>query len=601
MGAVHAREPGPTQIARAVAGDTLPRYLRRTVENRPGAVALRWRDGAGGYASWSWTRYAELSCRVAAGLRAAGVRPGDRVVLLIGNEPAFHLADTGAMLVGATPVSVYNTAAASQIVFVANHCGASVAVVAARFLETFRRVQGSIPTLRRVIVVSDANGSVDAVAGAVPFDELLSADPLDFDAAVERVDPEDLATLVYTSGTTGAPKGVMIRHRNVCASLESWTRALGTSMTGWRFISYMPMAHIAERALFSHYMHLREGTEVSTCPDVALFSDYLLDVRPDFAYLPPRLLEKMRSSVYSRYASGAARTELDAELDTALRASLGGANTDSPILDAVRTDLGLEQCRVLLTGAAPIPVAVFDFFLALGLPLSECYGMSECTGGASWSPRAPKAGTVGRAVPGVDIRLAPDGEILLNGANVVSGYLDNPAATAAAFTEDGWLRTGDIGSFDDEGYLRIIDRKKDLIITSGGHNVSPVSLENRLKAHPLLSNACVVGDRRRYVAALLVLDLNAALRWMREVDGTEAGTEAGTEVSDLSAHPGLLAELERWVSEVNADFARPEQIKRFRLLAADWTSDGGELTPTMKLRRQVVADRYAEEIEALYA
>jgi long-chain acyl-CoA synthetase len=571
---------------------TVVQYLRRTARARPDAVSLRWRDGSGGYDEWTWAEYAERACRVARGLAGIGVRRGERVVLMLDNEPAFHLADTASMLAGCTPVSVYNSAAPNQIAYVADHCGASTAVVSVRYLPAFLRARKEMSTLRRLVVVGDGG---DRPLDAIAFDQLLAAEPIDLDDAVRRVTPDDLATLVYTSGTTGRPKGVMIRHRNICASLDNWLGALGSEMTGWRLISYMPMAHIAERTLFSHYMHLREGTEVTTCDQLALFDDYLLDVRPDFAYLPPRLLEKMRSSIFAGLDE-AERTELDVLLEASC------TDPGHPLLERIRVRLGLDRCRVLLTGAAPISPDVFAFFVALGLPLSECYGMTECCGGATWSPGDPRPGTVGRALPGVEIRLADEdagtngaGEVLLRGRNVVTGYLDNPEANAELFDDDGWLRTGDVGVFDDDGYLRIVDRKKDIIITAGGLNVSPVSVENELKAHRLVAAACVAGDGRRYLVALLVLDVAEAAGW------ATANGHPVTDADELARLPSLRAELERWVGQVNEKFARPEQVKRFHLVTGEWGTETGELTPTLKLRRRAVLDKYAREIDQLYA
>jgi long-chain acyl-CoA synthetase len=579
--------------------DTIAAHFLRTSTALADRVALRWRSGDQ-FSTWTWAEYVDRACRLAAGLRAVGLNRGERVLLMLRNQPEFHIADLGAVLAGATPVSAYNSLAPGQIEYLANDCVATIAVVGVEFLDRFAAALPGLPLLRHVVVVGDRPAFV-GTRTASSFEDLLGHEPLDLKLAAAQVGPDDLATVIYTSGTTGHPKGVMVRHRNVCASLENWLGAMGTSMEGWRVISYLPMAHVAERTLFSHYMHVVEGSEVTTCPDPAQFGEYLTTVRPDFAYCPPRLLEKMHEGIWADLAGDdAGRSALSETLEMgrkmlSLRGS--GAEPDVALAEAwkraeceviapIRARLGLDRCRILLTGAAPISAEIFEFYFALGLPLSECYGLSECTGGATWTPAAPRPGTVGKALPGVELRLLEDGEILLRGRNVVSGYLNKPKATAETFDADGWLHTGDVGVLDEDGYLKIVDRKKDLIITSGGQNIAPSALEGALKGMPLISQACVIGDGRRYVAALIVLDT------------VVAKTVASS--PDLAADPAVLAAVQYEVDEVNAHFARVEQIKRFHLLTEEWLPGSDELTPTMKLRRREIHRKYAHVIDSLY-
>ncbi|HKY76549.1 MAG TPA: AMP-binding protein, partial [Acidimicrobiia bacterium] len=358
-----------------VAGRTVPSLFRDTVAARPDAVAVRWRpfgsDAA--TASFTWADYADQACRVAAGLASLGVEPGQRIVLMMRNRPEFYPADMGALLAGATPISIYNSSSPEQIEYLANHSEATVAIVGdVGLLERFLKVRSELPNLQKLVLIDDPDGL--APGDVVPFADLLGAAPVDPDEAVGRVRPEDLATLIYTSGTTGPPKGVMISHYNLCWVLESMNRANGEAVTGWRQVSYLPMAHIAERWL-THYLHIAEGTEVTTCPEPTELASYLREVRPEHFLGVPRVWEKL-------YAGIMAAVSADPEKKAAFEQALEARN--EAVLGNVRAMVGLDQMRVAITGAAPIPRPVLDFFLALGVPLSEVYGMSEATGPTTW-------------------------------------------------------------------------------------------------------------------------------------------------------------------------------------------------------------------------
>ena len=595
-------------ICAAVAGRTVASHFRDTVEARGGEVALRWLGGAGvSPGQMTWAEYADQACRVASGLAGLGVRPGDRVVLMMRNRPEFHVVDMGVTLAGGTPVSIYNSSPPEQVEYLAGHCEAVAAIAGdIGLLERFLKVRSELPLLRHLVVVDDPDGM--APGDAVPFSELLANSPVDLAGAVARVKPESLATLIYTSGTTGPPKGVMLSHLNLCWMLESLQRAHGDTMAGWREVSYLPMAHIAER-LVTHYFHIGYGTEVTTCPDPAALAGYLREVRPEFFLGVPRVWEKLYGGIQ---AAVAADPEKKAAFGQALevgRQASAVRITGEPLppdlqaawdqVDAaafanVRALVGLDACRVAVTAAAPIPSEVFDFFLHIGVPLSEIYGMSEC-GPMTWTPHRIRPGTVGPPVPGQEVRLLDDGEVLCRGGNVFSGYLKEPERTAEVLDEDGWLHSGDIGTFDDAGYLRIVDRKKELIITAYGKNISPANLEAAIKSFPLIGQACAIGDGRAYMTALIVLDPDVAPAWAKS-QGIEAAS-----LAELATHPDVRAEIERCVAEANARFSEVEKIKRFTILAAEWLPDSEELTPTMKLKRRGVLAKYADEIEALYA
>jgi long-chain acyl-CoA synthetase len=589
-------------IAAAVAGQTVPRHFLATVAAHPDRVALRTRQGEG-HVELTWADYADAAARLAAALADLGVEPGTRVVLLMRNRPEFHVADVACLLVGATPISIYNSSSPEQIRYVAAHCGAEVAIVeGGDFLDRMLSAREQLPAVRHVIAIDG-----DA-PGTIPWRELLTASPVDLERAAQVAEPDDLVTVIYTSGTTGEPKGVMLDHSNVCWTIESLERALDLSTDGFRLVSYLPMAHIAERAV-SHYSGIMLGYRVTTCPDLHFLAETLRETEPQTLFGVPRTYEKVHSAVRAILAADPAK---EAEFDAALSVGLDVANrrardddvpallarryedVDAATLRPVRQLLGLDATVVAVTAAAPIPVEILDFFRGLGLPLSEMYGLSETTGPATWEPRHVRAGTVGHAIPGMELQLDDDGEVLCRGGNVFRGYLDDPVRTAEALDADGWLHTGDIGELDDDGYLRIVDRKKELIITTGGKNISPAALESALVAQPLIGQACAIGDDRPFVVALLVLDPDVAPVW-----AARRGIPAAT-VAELAHDPEVLAEVGREVDLVNLRFSRAESIRRFRVLEDEWQPDSEELTPTMKLKRRGILAEYADEIDELY-
>ncbi|MFN8034626.1 MAG: AMP-dependent synthetase/ligase [Acidimicrobiia bacterium] len=594
------------EIAAAVGESTITRRFVDTVGRRGERVALRWKSDAG-WGEWTWTDYADRAARVAAGLAALGVGRGDRIVMLLRNRPEFHVVDMAALLLGATPISIYNSSSPSQIQYVASHCEAAVAVVEdAAFLHRVLDVRGALPALRSIVVVEPP---ADARAGVLRFDELLSAAPVDLEAASGIARPDDLITVIYTSGTTGPAKGVMLDHRNVVWTVESLLRAFGDlPVEGRRLVSYLPMAHIAEREL-SHYQGIVAGYEVTTCPEPNLVAQYLPAVRPELLFGVPRIWEKIHAGVLASVRKDPAALEaMEHALALGRRAALarfdGGTfaageqaeleRLDAAVLQPIREMLGLDQVVSAISGAAPIPVEVLDFFLGLGVPISEIYGMSESSGPMTWTPFRIRPGTVGPEIPGCEVRLAQDGEVLCRGGNVFRGYLNDPEKTAEALDGDGWLHSGDIGVLDGHGYLEIVDRKKELIITAGGKNISPANLEGALKASPLIGQACVIGDGRPFISALLVLDADVAPAWARQHD-IEASSLAA-----LATHPDVLAEVERNVADANRRFSSVEQVKKFTVLAEEWMPDSEELTPTMKLKRRGVLAKHAAEIDAMY-
>lgn len=603
------------EIDAEVAGKTLPEVFAKTVERLSDTDALKWRvDGA--WQALTWRQYREAVADVTLGLLALGFGPGQFMLIWSRNRPEPHIADLAALHARGCPVSLYNTLAPEQAAYIASHCEASIAVVENReFLRKLDAVRSELPHLRRVVLLDgepqpgeDWLVSFESVRAAGRAEAERS--PNAFEDSWRQTTPDDLATVMYTSGTTGPPKGVMIPHHNVLWLAAANNRVI-PPLEGGRSISYLPMAHATGRTA-DHWLPIVNGGTVHFCPDPRQLFQVALEVRPTGLVGVPRVWEKLHAGLSAAIAGepDLARrqgveqvievgrqvvrlrqrgAEVPAELQTA-------ADRATPVARAILARVGLEECQQAVTGAAPIDPGIIEFFQALGLSMTEGWGMTELTCAATISAldRA-RNGTVGYAYPGIELKLADDGEILVRGPIVMKGYYKDPEKTASAIDAEGWMQTGDIGTVDSDGYVKIIDRKKELIITAGGKNISPANIENLLLQHPLVGQACVVGDRRAYVTALLVLDTEMAPVWARR-HGIEAGSTA-----QLAEQPALKAEIQRAVDAANERLARVEQVKRFALLPVEWTAESGELTPTLKRRRRVIAERYAREIEDLYS
>ena len=597
------------EIDSVVAGSTAPkRFVELLATNRtlPSLHSMK-SDAPGSWNAWTLDEVAGKVASAAAGLRAAGLQPGHRMLLMMRNRPDFHWFDMAAQFLRATPVSIYNSSAPDEIQYLASHAEAEIAIVEdAGFLERILKVRSELPRLEQIYVINPpADGLPDGVRAA---DELMSSDALDLDDLAAATSPDDIATLIYTSGTTGPPKGVMISQYNVVYTVEQLRRCIDfDTFTGKRAVSYLPMAHIAER-MMSHYQWMILGYSVYCCPDPSQLSQYLKEVRPEIAFGVPRVWEKIYNGVN---AALAANPESKAKFDEGLAAALeikeaerNGTATKEQLdtwafLDAVafanvRGLVGLDAIEVAVTGAAPIPRVVLEWYNAVGIPLSEIYGMSESSGPMTWSPKANRPGSVGQAIPGCEVTVAEDGEVICRGGNVFQGYLNDPHKTAETLI-DGWLHSGDIGDIDAEGYVRIVDRKKELIITSGGKNISPANLEAALKTIPLIGQAAAIGDARKFISAIVVLDPEAAGVWAK------AHGREGASPAQLAGDPAVLAEVQHGIDEINQQFAQVEQIKKFTLVGEEWLPDSEVLTPTSKLKRRGVNTRYAAEIEAMYA
>ena len=420
-----------------------------------------------------------------------------------------------------------------------------------------------------------------------------------------------MLTLIYTSGTTGPPKGVQLCHRNLMSAVSGIERMVDFP-EGSRVISWLPAAHIAERGAH-HYLPIVYGLQITSCPDPRQVMSYLPEVRPQWFFAVPRIWEKLKAGLETMTAGmpDEQRERTERALERAVEkvrleqreepvpAELAAevATADAEIFAGLRQMLGFDEVKAVNVGAAPTPVEVLEFFHAIGIPLSELWGMSEtCGAGAVNPPERIKIGTVGPPAPGVELKLAPDGEVLVRGEVVMLGYRNAPEKTAEAIDAEGWMHTGDIGQLDADGYLKIVDRKKELLINAAGKNMSPANIEAAIKtASPLIGQACAIGDGRPYNTALIVLDADFAPMWAAQNELEGVGLE------DLASEPALLEAVQRAVDSANDKLARVEQIKRFTVLRGDWLPGGEELTPTMKLKRKPISARYAAEIEAMYA
>jgi long-subunit acyl-CoA synthetase (AMP-forming) len=596
-----------TEYDPRVAATTMCEAFQHTAAVEPDAIALRSSDSK---LELTWAQYAGRVRTLAAGLASVGLGRGDTVALLIGNRPEFHLIDTASFHLGAIPFSIYNTSSPEQIAHLMDNAANRVIVAESSYLDRILVARGDAAE-PSTIVLLDGTGE-----GTITLDELERRgavnDGFDFDAAWRAVEPEDVLTLIYTSGTTGPPKGVELTHANLLADCRA-TAAVLPVRRGARTTSYLPHAHIADRWA-SHYNSIVYGIQVTTVADPRTVAGVVASLKPTIWGAVPRVVEKIKAALEAAVAADSdesRRTATEGAIATGIEvARLREAGEPIPeelaarhaaaeehVLSKLRAKLGLDEAEWIIVGAAPLTRSVYEFLAGIGLPVTELFGMSECACCVSTVlPAEAKFGAVGRALPGIEVALADDGELLVRGATIMRGYRNDPERTAETLDSDGYLHTGDIATIDEAGYIRIVDRKKELIISAGGKNMSPANIESELKAgSPLIGQAATIGDGRPYNVALIVLDPDAA--------GAEArrlGLE-GAPVSEIAAHPAVREAVQAGVARANERLSRVEQVKRFELLGDEWLPGGDELTPTMKLKRKPIAAKYAAVIEQLYS
>jgi long-subunit acyl-CoA synthetase (AMP-forming) len=594
----------PSRSSEIRALRSFTQAFRRTAARAPDREAVRTLEGE---VSLTWGKLQERVDALAGGLEALGLGRGDTIALMLNNRPEFQLADLSAMMLGAVPFSIYPTASPEQIEYVVGDSSARVAVIERAFFESFMKARQNLPALEHVVVI-DGEGE----QGTLTLGDVEGSNPgFDVEAAASQVHADDLLTLIYTSGTTGPPKGVQLTHRNLiaaCLALDEHIRL----PDGGRVVSWLPAAHIAER-MAHHYLPLLVGATITTCPNPREIVAVLPRVKPSFFFAVPRIWEKIKAGLETRIAALPdeqrlpAQAAIEAGVEKVRLEQAGEAvppelaervaHGDEQLFSKLRILLGLDEALAVNVGAAPTPREVLEFFHAIGLEVGELWGMSETCGlGTINPPGRARLGTVGPPVTGVEIKLAEDSEVLIRGECIMPGYRNQPDKTAETIDAEGWLHTGDVGDFDEAGYLRIIDRKKELIINAAGKNMSPSNIESALKAaSPMIGQVCVIGDARPYNTALIVLDADYAPAWA-EQQGLAART-----LEELASDEATRSEVQAGVDRANASLSRVEQIKRFHLVPGDWLPGGEELTPTMKLKRKPIAQKYAAEIDSLYA
>ena len=619
-----------------MAAQTIIDRFQERVRSNPSVVALRFKDG-GAWKDITWAQYGDHVTKAAKGLLALGFGHGDKTAILSGNRPAWHIADVAAMTLGGATAAIYTSNSPEQVQYIIEHSEAKVAFVdTTEQLEKILKVRGELPNLQKVVVFSNDTADADAEFVTTWDDFLASGSSID-DARVEqersKVKPEDLATFVYTSGTTGPPKGVMLTHANIWwtathseqhipIGADSMQRPDG-SYDG-RALSYLPLSHIAER-MISHLLQIYYGTTTWFAESLDTLPADLQACKPTYFFAVPRVWEKFHAKFMEMAAQppqskgeerkkklarkaievGKKITELEQEA-VARGGKLADANVpmglklqhrllDKLVLHKIRSAFGLDECQLALSAAAPLSPELIWFFHSIGIKITEGYGQSEDNGPTSWNPPdAILIGTVGTPLPGLEVKLAEDGEILVRGGNVMKGYYKDEKATRETVDEEGWLHSGDVGEMNDHRYIKITDRKKDIIITAGGKNIAPQEIENRLKMKSaLISQVVVIGDRRPFLSALITIDEEKAPSW-----GKEQGIDG--DIAAISRHERTLKEVEGAINELNKGLAKVEGIKKFRVLERDFLQEENEITPTMKVKRKQINEIYADVIEDIY-
>jgi long-chain acyl-CoA synthetase len=588
---------------RAVDAPTLGEALRRTAANHPDIVAVRTPDDS---VSLTWSELLTRVEDVAGGLAKLGVGRGDTVAIMLGNRPEFHIVDLAAAMLGATPFSIYLTYPPAEIQYLIGDAGAKVAVVETAYLTPVLEAGADL----QVIVVDPATAETAGTPGTMSLADLETSNR-GYDASDANVGPDDLVTLIYTSGTTGPPKGVQLSHHNIMAAARTVEQVI-TFGPASRVISWLPAAHIAER-MAHHYIPIIYAGTITCCPNPREVVSYLPQVRPTWFFAVPRIWEKLKAGLEAMQAAQPeeqrrpVQEALSAAMERVRLTQRGEpvppdlearvAEADEQMFSKLRAMLGLDQVVAVNVGAAPTPVEVLEFFHALGIELAELWGMSEtCGAGTCNRPGQVKIGTVGPPSPGIEIRIAPDGELLVRGDCVMLGYRGAPDKSAEALDPEGWLHTGDIGSIDEAGFLTIVDRKKELIINAAGKNMSPANIEARLKtASPLIGQAVCIGDGRPYNTALIVLDADFAPQWAAQNEIKD------TTLDELADDDKIKAAVDTAIQNANQHLSRVEQIKKLTIVPGDWLPGGDELTPTMKLKRRPIAQKYGALIDAMYA
>ena len=585
-----------------MATDTIANRLLQRAAKTPNEPAYYVREG-GAWKPTNWGTYSDQVTQAGRALIALGFEPGQTVCILGFNRPEWTVVDLATMGAGGAPAGIYTTCSPVEVRYIVEHAEAPLILVENE--DQWRKVRlerANMPKLKHVVTMQGVPAIADDMV--MTWEEFMAkGDDVEKQTYLDRLenlDPNALATLIYTSGTTGPPKGVMLSHHNI-----AWTANVAaeivTPSSADCSLSYLPLSHIAEQ-MFTLHVPISNGYPVYFAESIEAVPENLKEVQPTIFFGVPRIWEKFHAGVTAKLKDA---TGVKAKLvKWAMKVGWEANRTpDSPkglqyqlanklIFSKLQPAIGMGNARVCVSGAAPIAREVLEFFACLDIVVLEVYGQSEDTGPTSFNtPARYRFGSVGPAIPGVDVKIAEDDEIMVKGPNVFMGYYKDPEVTSETLT-DGWLHSGDLGAFDSDGFLNITGRKKDIIITAGGKNITPKNLEGSMKNHELIDEAVVIGDRRKYLSALVTIDAEAGPAW---------AAANGEDASALHRSAKLRASIQAHIDEMNAHYARVEQIKKFTILHRNFSIEDGELTPTLKVKRAKVNDHFAEDIEAMYA
>ena len=588
-------------------GNNIPLRLQNRAKTNGNDIALHWRDGDN-WNSRTWAEHYENVRKFGGALLNLGFEVGDSVSISGNNSKEWITACLGSMYIRALPAGIYQTSTQDQFQYVANHMEAKVLVLENKVQwDKFTAERENLPTVKKVVMIDDINEIDDDIA--ISFEDFLQTGESHIDTANERmtqIKPDDLALLIYTSGTTGPPKGVMLTHHNLAWTVEGASEVVGGLGPDDRHVAYLPLSHIAEQ-MFCIHGSVSFGFSVWVCGSFEQIKEHLLQARPTLFLAVPRVWEKFKAALEARLgeASGIKAKIVNWSRKQGLRGGYKMIDTgkgglrwkvaNKLFFSKLQDGLGLDKLKFAVTAAAPIGKDVLEFFLSCGIIIHEVYGLSESSGPLTFNSSKPgqrKLSTVGQAFPGVEVKIAEDGEILGKGGNIFQGYYKNEDATNETLV-NGWLHTGDIGEIDAKGFLKITDRKKDLIITAGGKNVSPSNIEKLMKSIKGISQFVVIGDKRKMLTGLVTLDPEGAVTMAKENNWP-------TDIPALAESEGMNSYINSEVERLNKELAKFETIKRFKILHEDFDVEHGTLTPSMKIKRKPINERYAEQIDSLY-
>ncbi len=609
------RNQGSPERVTGNGDETIPKLFSRRVSEWSDRTAMRekvygiWRD-------ISWREYGETVRYVTQGLASLGLEPGDRVTIASENNPQWLYMDQAILAAGGLSAGIYPTDSPQQVQYVVNHCQAKLHVAEnEEQLDKILEVRDNTPSLKKIIVLDMEGLRHFSDPMTISFDELLDAgreadrkDHERFERRLEVAQPDDPAILIYTSGTTGPPKGAILSHRNLLSAVDALYSVQPASQRD-EILTYLPLCHVAER-VFSGIGPLHRGYVINFAENLETVPDNFREVSPTMVLAVPRFWEKFYSGLVLRINDSTGFEKLAFKLATALGYKVSDYRlqgkkppvwltalfrfADWTVLKNLKKFIGLDRARFCMSAAAPISPDLLKFFHALGLDMREVYGQTESGGPSTMHyPGEVKLGTVGRALPGVEVKIADDGEILVKGPPVFKGYYADPGKSRETVI-DGWLYTGDVGRIDGDGQLTITDRKKDIIITAGGKNITPSEIENQLKFSPYINDAVVIGDRRKYLTALIMIDDENVMQYAQD------NRIPFTTYASLTESEEITRLIEKEVDKVNEKFARVETVKRFRLIDIKLTTDDDEITPTGKLKRKFVSEKFKDLIESMY-